>query len=177
MKIIFVDIDGPITYGTWMQPKVTIGDAGNSFKIPYPWVQAECDALAKIINETGAKVVISSDWRLHYNVDQMNKIFEHYNIPDVIIDTTSTIKAKMSSNLEMDRAYQIMHWVREHKDLIKSWVALDDLRLAGYFDQAHEVEPYIHGDRHIWLEGDWSDVNAKLSENVEKIIEILNKEA
>lgn len=177
MKIIFLDIDGPITYDRWTEPKVIIGQPHESFKIPYPWVQSECDALAKIIKETDAKVVISSDWRFHYNVEQFNQIFNHYNIPDVVIDTTRTFKAKMSSNLEMDRSYQIMDWVRRHKDLLKSWVALDDLRLSGYFDQASKEEPYINGDRFVWLEGDWSDVKAKLSENVDKIVGILNKEA
>lgn len=172
MKVIFVDVDGPLAYGTYMEGRFKIG----KISMPYPWVKEACDALAQIIKETDAKVVISSDWKLHYTLEQLGQIFEHYNIPNVIIDKTHAKRTSaFSYELELERSTQIMDWVDEHKDEIESWIAIDDLRLDGYFGRATAERPHILAENHIWLEGDWSDVNAKLHENVEKIVNHLNK--
>ena len=37
MKYIFLDIDGPLAWGTWFDGRVVIKD---KIKIPYPWVTA-----------------------------------------------------------------------------------------------------------------------------------------
>lgn len=172
MKVIFVDIDGPLAWGTLNEDKVQIN---SELKLPYPWVKEECDALTQIINSTGAKVVISSDWKKHYSLQELGQIFEFYGIPNVIIDKTSTRKAKLSSISEWDRAIQIMDWVREHNTEIKSWIALDDIPVAKYFGDQTEEYPYITKENHIWLDGECSQPDARLCQNVKKIIEFLNK--
>jgi len=173
-KIIFVDVDGPLAYGTWMDGRFKIDD----ISMPYPWVKQECDALAEIIRRTGAKVVISSDWKYHYSIVQLGKIFVHYGIPNVIIGMTDGNKIKMSTNLEMDRAYQIMRWVQGNKDLIDTWVAVDDMGLEEYFERAR-IEEWpipVSKDNFVWVDGDWSDINTKLSDKVEDIVKHLNGE-
>lgn len=173
-KIIFVDVDGPLAYNTWELGRFKIDD----INMPYPWVQQECDALAEIIRRTNAKVVISSDWKYHYSIVQLGKIFVHYGIPNKIIGMTDGNKAKMSSYIEMDRAYQIMRWVEGNKDLIDTWVAIDDLRLDKYFEDAKETRNIpVSKDNFVWLDGDWSGTTAKLSENVDLIVKLLNREA
>jgi len=171
MKVIFVDIDGPLAWGTWMEEKVQISEG---LKLPYPWVKEECDALTQIINATGAKVVISSDWKKYYTLQELGQIFEFYGIPNVIIDKTGIQKAKLSSNFEWDRAIQIMNWVHEHTATIESWIALDDIPVAKYFGDQTKEHPYITKENHIWLDGDWGETGSKLSQNVDQIIEFLN---
>ena len=63
-KIIFLDIDGPLAWGTWMEGRIKIND---NLTIPYPWVKEDCDALISILQQTDAKIVLSSDWRMHYS--------------------------------------------------------------------------------------------------------------
>jgi hypothetical protein len=174
-KIIFVDVDGPLAYGTWLDGRFLIDD----IKMPYPWVKSECDALAEIIRRTGANVVISSDWKYHYSMVQLGKIFVHYGIPNIIIGITDGNKSKMTTDLEKDRAEQIMRWVEGNKDLIDTWVALDDLKLDGHFEKAREENRPIpvSKDNFVWLDGDWSGTRAKLSENVDHIVKLLNRKA
>ena len=117
--IIFIDIDGPLAWGTWDQGKVKIAEeTWHELTIPYPWVKEDCDALAEIVKRTGASLVVSSDWKLHYGLGQLKLIFNHYGIPrwDVIDVTPShNPRMKMSRSLEFNRACQIQNWVKLFK--------------------------------------------------------------
>ena len=63
-KIIFIDIDGPLAWGTWNEGWVTINeDTRTEFGIPYPWVKEDCDALKTILDETNAKLVLIASVR------------------------------------------------------------------------------------------------------------------
>jgi len=167
-KIIFLDIDGPLAWGTWFDGKIKIND---DLSIPYPWVKEDCDALTHILKETDAKVVLSSDWKYHYSLDDMKKIMDFYGIPSsVLIDHTSkdTPKVKMSSSLDMDRANEITIWLKENK-VKKNWVAIDDLNLASGF-QYFKYPKY----RHIEVDGDHG-YGGRLRNKIENVIKILNK--
>jgi len=171
-KIIFVDVDGPLSYGTWPDGKVKIN---NRLKIPYAWVQRDCDALTEVINKTGANVVISSDWKLHYTIEEMGQIFEHYGIPNVIVGATDDYKVKMSSPLEWDRADQIMKWVVENELEMRNWIALDDLRIAQFFGDKERCKDAKRINRlnHIECDGDHSEFfkGIPLSQKVGEILD------
>ena len=48
-KAIFIDIDGPLSWGTWEDGKVKIMEGTtHEFTIPYSWVKEDCDALSEI---------------------------------------------------------------------------------------------------------------------------------
>ena len=64
-KVIFLDIDGVLNFERWYQnvdgrnPGNLNGEEGD--------LDPECiNRIIKICNETGAKVVISSDWRISW---------------------------------------------------------------------------------------------------------------
>jgi hypothetical protein len=172
LKIIFVDIDGPLSWGTWFDGSIRIN---KNLSIPYPLVEEECKALTEIVNGTGAKLVISSDWRRLFTLAQLRRILEFYGIPKgSVIGVTHQRKTKFSSSNEWDRACQIMDWVEKHKRTIESWIAIDDLSLGRYFADQTEKHPYITSGNHVWIDGDWCDIRAKLHENIEKITSKLN---
>ena len=164
MKVIFLDIDGPLAWGTWFDGRLQL-DA--NLTIPYPWLHKECESLTRIIKATGANIVLSSDWRLHYTIDQMHSIFDHYDIPKVIVDCTHTFKAKMSSPGSMDRARQILKWVEEKNP--ESWVAIDD------YDLEYEFFAEGYKDNYIATVGDNSaGTTDTISSREHDIINILN---
>jgi hypothetical protein len=133
--VIFIDVDGPLAWGTWEDGKVEISELnGPPFTIPYPWLQEECNALTEIIHQTDANLVVSSDWRHYYTLYQLKSIFIKYGVPSWrILDTTPTFnpRKKMSSPPGWDRANQIHAWVRAYRP--KHWVAIDDLPLKPSF--------------------------------------------
>jgi len=122
-KIIFIDVDGPLAWGSWGDGKVTIDEGMmNEFTIPYHWDKADCEALVKILDESNAKLVLSSDWRKHFSFLQMRKIFAHYGIhPHHLIDITThhDLWMKLSRpGIDWERAAEIVKWVKITKSVI-----------------------------------------------------------
>lgn len=115
MKIIFLDVDGVLN------TRMTTDYCGQFIGIE----DAKLLQLKKIIDETGAKVVLSSTWRLGYNKDgkQLDKCsqylkdkFDKAGIE--IYDVTPDIGHSL-------RHIEIKQWLTEHED-IESYVILDD---------------------------------------------------
>lgn len=169
--VIFIDIDGPLAYATWVDGKVEISDAiKHPFEIPYPWVQEDCDALAKIIKETDASLVVSSDWKKYYTLPQLRSIFLHYGIPHwSVIDTTTHFnpRKKMSSSTEWDRACEIVSWVKTFKP--RRWIAIDDIPLKSSFKSLR-----ITQWRHIQVDGDFG-YGGRLRDKVDEVIAKLRR--
>lgn len=174
MKIIFIDIDGPLAWGTWDDGKVIINENfSDEFTIPYAWVKEDCEALAMICRETGAKLVLSSDWRAYHGIIQMRQIFEHYGISGHhLIDTTThqSLWLKMGRpSIDWERASQIVKWVKDNK--ISNWIAIDDLNLGNEFKF---MRPRVSSWRHIQVDGDHG-YGGRLRDKIDECIHKLNK--
>ena len=170
MKVIFIDIDGPLAWETWKDGRIKImEETQHEFTIPYPWVKEDCNALAKIIEKTNALLVVSSTWRTYYSFSQLKMIFEYYGIGRWnILDTTNHFNPmkKMSSSDEWNRACEIKTWVRTFKP--NSWIAIDDMNLGMYFKQLK-----IPKWKHISVNGDWGN-GGQLRNKTEECIKKLN---
>ena len=171
-KIIFIDIDGPLAWGSWNDGKVTITGGVEDFQIPYPWDRADCEALQKICDETNAELVLSSDWKKHFTFNQMKRIFWHYGITARLIDITThqDLWNKMSrTSLEHERALEVAKWARDNK--ITNWIAIDDLDLYHSFKW---LTPRVSMWRHVQVDGDHG-VGGRLRDKVDECIEKLNR--
>ena len=172
-KIIFIDVDGPLAWGTWTDGKVKINEnTSEEFTIPYAWDKADCEALAEICDETNASLVLSSDWKKHFTLKQMSNVFIEYGIYAPLIDITThqSLWNKMSRpSLEWERAAQIVKWAKDNK--ISNWIAIDDLNLR---EQFKWMKPRIPMWRHVAVDGDWG-VGGKLRDKVDECIEKLNR--
>ena len=171
MKVIFIDIDGPLAWATWEEGPVKIMDGtAHNFKIPYSWVKEDCDALSEIIRHTDAKLVVSSDWKKHFGLIQLSMIFEHFGIGRWnVIDTTTHFnpRKKLSTSLEWDRACEIQTWVKSFKP--KNWIAIDDLPLSHSFQSLR-----IPKSKHIQVHGDFGN-GGRLRDKIDECIKKLNK--
>jgi hypothetical protein len=171
-KIIFIDIDGPLAWGSWNDGKVTITGGVEDFQIPYPWDRADCEALQKICDETNAELVLSSDWKKHFTFNQMKRIFWHYGITARLIDITThqDLWNKMSrTSIEHERALEVAKWARDNK--ITNWIAIDDLDLYHSFKW---LTPRVSMWRHVQVDGDHG-VGGRLRDKVDECIEKLNR--
>jgi len=170
-KIIFIDVDGPLAWGSWMDGRVKINEhTSDEFTIPYPWVKEDCEALAKICEETNAELVLSSDWKLHYTLKQMSDVFIEYGIYAPLIDITTHLPLwqKMSRpSLDWIRAAQIIKWAKDNK--ISNWIAIDDLYLSHQF-KSLKVPQY----RHVQVDGDFGK-GGRLRDKIDECITKLNK--
>ena len=76
-------------------------------------------------------IILSSDWKDHYDIELMNEFFEWNGITHKITDYTSTLWGVRFTNLqqlEECRAAEINLYVHERE--ITNWVAIDDLNLS-----------------------------------------------
>ena len=135
MKVIFLDIDGPISTEKSFreQKKFKIPNIGGNIDMPYGWDQACVDSLKRIVEATGAKIVMSSDWRLHYIKPELERMFEHYGFKTTIMGYTPNFRKMSTYNYSEVRADEINSYVRkwneENEDKITSFVAVDDMDL------------------------------------------------
>ena len=135
MKIIFLDIDGVLN------AENTKDRIGRYIGLD----NSKIEILKHIIDETGAKIVLSSSWRncrdnkvLHRIWNALVERLASYDLE--IIDITPT-------NCEYSyRGYEIQQWFKDNQDLnIESFIILDD---------DNDLKPY--GSRHIqtsWKNG------------------------
>jgi hypothetical protein len=171
-KIIFIDVDGPLAWGTWGDGKVSLNEGSHLFTIPYPWVEEDCQALQKICDETNASLVISSDWKKHFSFLQLKRIFRYYGIIAPILDITThqNLWNKMSrTSLEHERALQIAKWAKDNK--ISNWISIDDMRL----DQQYKwLTPKLPMWRHVQVDGDFG-YGGRLRDKIDECINKLNR--
>lgn len=112
MKVIFLDIDGVLV------TKQSI--LANRHIHPHDFDKDCVNVLNHILFETGAKIVISSTWRLFWNMSELKEHFSKFGIdPDVIIDITPDFNQSMARGLE------IAWWLRNHSE-VEDFVIIDD---------------------------------------------------
>ena len=154
-KFIYLDIDGVLNIGYYNQKVNT------KFGWMEMWDKKAVEIFNDIITQANAEIIVSSDWKLHFDIDTLVEIFEFQGINKSPIDITPDNQGRILEKLEEDRAAEILQHVEEYKP--DFWVAIDDLDLSPYIDDEH----FIHLPR--WMEG------IKQSSKKEKIIKILNK--
>ena len=166
IKIIFLDIDGVIA-----TPK-SIDEAG------FWTFTKECqDNLGIILKETGAKIVVSSSWRLHTVKDTVEDLREKgFLYCDSIIGVT--IRAyhyiQKGIHLSIPRGVEIKQWIDTH---VHSNNGKDFIRKVLFLDYSYVI---LDDDVDMLLEHTHQFINTNPDngltvEEANKAIEILNR--
>ena len=124
MKVLFLDIDGVLSLNS------DYGKANDNKWGSYRFDQKAVAVLNFILQQTNAEIVLSSDQRTHYTLQEMREIFAHNFVLRGPIGFTTRSKNYNGDNLENGRAEEIKAWIELHawKDDTK-WVAVDDLNM------------------------------------------------
>ena len=118
-KIIFLDVDGVLN--RFIHPRIIFEDGDPTCPIqdPKSFKILDCaclGVLSKLIRETGAKIVVSSAWRI-CRMGELEKQLRGIIPEDCIIGKTINIG---------NREEEIQDWIKEHKEAIESFVIIDD---------------------------------------------------
>jgi hypothetical protein len=118
MKIIFLDIDGVLNVMGLGRDQY-----GSLFHSEF------VENLREIIEQTGAKIVISSTWRFA-GLEQMKAMWLDRNLPGEVIDITIDCYQLVNEGSAefydtVKRGHEIQEWIDSHKG-IESYVILDD---------------------------------------------------
>ncbi|MDR1897392.1 MAG: AAA family ATPase, partial [Prevotellaceae bacterium] len=156
-KVIFLDIDGVLQPGysqkrfkhineieelcAQLYEKYHVNyDLYNKYDVLavyYDWDKESVSELKRILDTTGAKIVISSDWR-DKTIDRMVDLCKIHDLDGYIIDATTKEPVEDVRYLRY-RAKEIQLYVDTHPS-IKNYVAIDDIPLKSDLGDLHAIE-------------------------------------
>lgn len=133
MKVIFLDIDGVLNSDEYFDKIKDLNIQG---------IQSEVDIekiklLKKAIDETGAKVVLSSSWRYTRNALYLKELLLQY---DIYTDSTPFLQNK--------RGLEIKKWL-DNNPSVEDFVILDDEIFDSYDEELLEKLIKISNDNGI----------------------------
>ena len=150
MKVIFLDNDGVICLASnwgsrykkqdkWGGMKLSM--KGREIPLEYRFDNFDKKAikiLNEILEETGAEIVVSSDWRFHATLEELGEYYTSQGIIKKPIAVTDMFKdifprewsmLRFRADIELERSMEIGHWVDTHSE-VTHWVAIDDLNMS-----------------------------------------------
>jgi hypothetical protein len=160
MKVIFLDHDGVICLSTewggrykkqnkWGKRKLST----TPIEVPMEYRfdnfnKKAIKVLNEILEETGAEVVVSSDWKRWCTVEEMGEYYESQGIVKKPIAFTPNLGEcnnydgsfpwNRSWDLEQTRTLEIDQYLKRHPE-VTEWVAIDDLDM-GKTGMSHSVK-------------------------------------
>lgn len=133
-KTIFLDIDGVLaTHIEFIMSTKKFRDKNELAKelsLPYPFNKKCVKIFNEILDETDADIVLSSDWRIHWNLEQLDKIFKFNGVKKSPIDVTGRKFISMNS-YDRNRVAEINEY--KEKNDVGTFVVIDDMGLDIYF--------------------------------------------
>jgi hypothetical protein len=152
MKIIFLDNDGVICLSSnwggrskkWSSYRSENPESSRELKDAPVTVRFDdfdkkaVKILNQILIETGAQIVVSSDWKKHATLEELG---DYYNSQGIIRRPIALTKSwvgcdkpegfawKLSSKYEQERSFEINQYVKDNPE-ITHWVAIDDLDMT-----------------------------------------------
>ncbi|MDR0548686.1 MAG: hypothetical protein LBI10_04640 [Deltaproteobacteria bacterium] len=163
-KVLFLDIDGVLqSYGSQSRfEHIKNGDMENLYHdlenifnidyskydkydvaaVYYDWNEQSISFLKDILAQTGAKIVLSSDWRI-FGKEKMYNLFKIHGLHSYYIDNTTKnilvtdslseklhnkFKEKLNLKYVHYRTVEILEYIERHP-FIKNYVAIDDMNL------------------------------------------------
>lgn len=165
-KIIFLDIDGCINYTRWYQ-NIDGRNPGNLYGQEGDLDPLCINRIIKICNETGAKVVISSDWRFDWFGTQ-TRLTKMGLDSNYVIDKTPEyiwknvgkedyFNENYEETYEFSRGFEIDGWLNEHLE-VTNYIIIDDR--TDFTEK--QKEHFIHVDSMWGL----TDEHVKLAINI-----------
>ena len=152
MKVIFLDLDGTICLSNnwggrskkWAKyrsenPETSkfINDAPVEVRFD-DFDKKAIKVLNEILEETGAEIVVSSDWRCHANLEELGEYFISQGILKKPVGVTKMLgQCNQPENypwsrkwdLEQSRSLEILQYLYDHPE-VTQWVAIDDLNMG-----------------------------------------------
>jgi hypothetical protein len=169
MKVLFLDNDGVICLSNnwggrskkWSKYKKLNPDAVSDTTAPVEVRFDDFDkkavkVLNEVLEETGAEIVVSSDWRLHATLEELGEYYLSKGILKAPIaftkryigcDKPDEFEWFRSTMYEQQRCIEVRQYLIDHPE-VTHWVCIDDLSLGekdSYgFDRKWGLSNFVH---------------------------------
>lgn len=142
MKVIFLDIDGVLNHDNWYVSKRYQDmqwDEDNELDI-----DPDCaERINKICEQTGAKIVITSDWRISW-YGTLTRLQRGGINTEYVIDKTPEFLWIDIPGFDKSRGSEIETWINFNMDINQNYVIIDDRTDFKPGQQEHfiHINPY-----------------------------------
>lgn len=126
MKVIFLDFDGVLNSNIDFFELRKFGHSVNEGSKVLN--RGHLALLQQIIEDTDAKIVLSTTWRRHFDVDEIYEMFTARDVTfsrDVIVGITPSLSRGFSDNPMRHRGAEIHEYLKEHPE-VEKFVIIDD---------------------------------------------------
>ena len=163
MKILFLDNDGVVCLGSqWgsrhKRIKNFIKETGISEVKEMPahirldkFDSKAVKVLNEVLDKTGAEIVVSSDWKLHATLEELQELYLENGVSKAPIATTENMKDfdpetnglfTYKGWYERIRVIEIERYLNTNPQ-ITHWVAIDDLALGKYSPEGPGLTNFV----------------------------------
>lgn len=149
MKVIFLDHDGVICLSNnwgnrfkkqkeWGKRKLSMSPLAMPVEYRFDnFDEKAVKVLNEILEETGAEIVVSSDWKKWATVEEMGEYYESKGIikkpiaftDSILYDDYEDFPWHRNWDLEQTRSLEISQYLGQNPN-ITHWVAIDDLNMS-----------------------------------------------
>ncbi len=140
MKVLFLDIDGVLTSHAYWR------STGRQISL-HDLDRKAVTRLNSVLDRTGAMVVVTSTWRLHFNRVELQERLDRYGFTGTVLSATGTGKDRKEK-----RGLEIQAWLdnpryanKDSRHYVERFAIVDDDT-----DMAHLlpilVQTHMHGD-------------------------------
>jgi hypothetical protein len=157
MKLIFIDVDGVLNCQQWYNSeeykKLSKAETRELYdeKNFCIWNVA---LLNKLTDDTGAKLVVSSSWRLNRSLDELKDLFKRVGITGDIIGKTPYLTFKCNDaeyanyGYSVPRGCEIKAWIETNKSILG--VKVEELRYIILDDDSDML--YWQRNKYMWVD-------------------------
>jgi len=165
MKVIFLDNDGVICLSSnwggrskkWSRYRSENPESSRELKDAPVTVRFDdfdkkaISVLNEVLEETGAEIVVSSDWKLHADLEGLGEYYKSQGIIKKPIDRTLNLDEFDSDSAglynwkgwkERIRILEIEKYLADHPE-ITHWVAVDDINMSIEANQGHGLKNFV----------------------------------
>lgn len=154
MKVIFLDFDGVLNslrtmVGFKGKPSWPLTERHELSSYHPNLDPVAVGLLKRTVEETGAKIVVSSTWRLSSSLRNFHTIFDYYdwNTAEIVIGVTGQVKFDDPSEYSRHgRGTECLQWIelwnKTKNDKIEDYVCIDDDR--DFTDEQKANGNFIH---------------------------------
>lgn len=143
MKVLFLDIDGVLNSTRYM---LELKEKGQEFRYDKHMCPLSMRVLNEVLEKSGAKVVISSSWRIVHSLKEIEEVLVSNGFKGEIIGVTPK-----GTGLTRVRGHEIKDWLMQNPGVTHFAIVDDDSDMGSLMDKLVQTR-HATGllEEHLW---------------------------